>query len=105
RNTVGIERIWNAAASCCSASTSTLASTNAPLYSPATFSRIGPRVLQGPHHSAQKSISTGVCVDFCSTSASKLAAVASKTWGVGSGAWLVIRGFLLRSHQHGGGRS
>src|SRR3546814_2729015 len=33
----------------------------------------------GPHHSAQKSTSTGVCRDFCSTSASKVAVVASKT--------------------------
>src|SRR3546814_987412 len=35
----------------------------------------------GPHHSAQKSTSTGVCRDFCSTSASKVAVVASKTCG------------------------
>src|SRR5690606_4516837 len=101
RNTVGTDRIWNAAASCCSLSTSTLASSNAPLYSPASFSRIGPRVLQGPHHSAQKSISTGVVVDFWRTSDSKLAAVASKTW---AGGWLLIGGrFLFRCPKHGAG--
>ncbi|VXB51887.1 conserved hypothetical protein [Luteimonas sp. 9C] len=86
RNTVGTERIWNAAAICCSLSTSTLASTNAPLYSAASFSSTGPSDLHGPHHSAQKSIRTGVSSDFCRTSVSKVAVVASKTWGIAAGA-------------------
>src|SRR3546814_1738911 len=74
-------RSWNALAICGSASVSTLASSKAPLNSAASFSRIGPSALHGPHHSAQKSTSTGVCRDFCSTSASKVAVVASKTCG------------------------
>ncbi len=77
---MGTERIWNAAAICCSLSTSTLASTNAPLYSPASFSRIGPRVLHGPHQVAQKSTSTGTSSDLRRTSASKVSVVASNTW-------------------------
>src|SRR5690606_32739498 len=81
RNTVGTERIWNAAATCCCWSTSTLASTKAPPYSPASFSRIGPSDLHGPHQVAQKSTSTGVCSDFCRTSVSKFSVVTSTTWG------------------------
>ena len=81
RNTVGTERIWNAAAICCSLSTSTLASTKAPPYSPASFSSTGPSDLHGPHQVAQKSTSTGVCRDFCRTSVSKLSVVTSMTWG------------------------
>src|SRR5690606_27771469 len=83
-NTVGIERIWNAAAICGSFSVSTLASRKAPPYSAASFSRTGPRVRQGPHHSAQKSTSTGTSSDFCRTSASKVAVVASKPCAAGS---------------------
>jgi hypothetical protein len=41
------------------------------------FSRIGPSDLQGPHHGAQKSISTGVVMEAATTSASKLAMVTS----------------------------
>src|SRR5579875_3259500 len=40
---------------------------------------MGPSVLHGPHHVAQKSTSTGVCSDACSTSRSKLASPASNT--------------------------
>src|SRR6185437_178148 len=78
--TVGMLRTPNIPASCCSLSQSILASRNAPAYSPASFSRIGPSVLHGPHHVAQKSTSTGVCKDACSTSASKLASPASKMY-------------------------
>ena len=77
----GTERIWNAAASSCSLSTSTLARRKAPPYSPASFSSIGPSVLQGPHQVAQKSTSTGVSSDARMTSTSKVAAVASNTCG------------------------
>src|SRR5438477_11659535 len=44
-----------------------------PSYSLASSSTIGPIILQGPHHSAQKSTSTGV--SDLSTSCSKLASV------------------------------
>src|SRR5690348_17164505 len=75
-------RTPNMPASCCSLSQSILASVNAPPYSPASFSRIGPSVLHGPHQVAQKSTSTGVVSEACSTSVSKLAWPASKTCGV-----------------------
>src|SRR5687767_877240 len=47
----------------------TFATLSLPWYEAATSSRIGAIILQGPHHSAQKSTSTG-SLDF-STSASK----------------------------------
>src|SRR6201996_2150812 len=78
--TVGMERMPNIAASCWCLSTSTLPRRNAPLYSAASFSSIGPSVLQGPHHSAQKSIRMGVSSEACSTSVSKLSWPTSKTW-------------------------
>ena len=51
--------IWNAAASACACSTSTLATTIWPAQSRAIFSRRGASTRQGPHHSAQKSTTTG----------------------------------------------
>src|SRR5262245_49922076 len=51
----------------------TLPTFTLPSYSLASSSRIGAIILQGPHHSAQKSTSTGV-VDF-KTSSSKFATV------------------------------
>ena len=42
-------------------------------FSPAISSSTGATILQGPHHSAQKSTSTGL--SLCSTSATKLASV------------------------------
>ena len=44
-----------------------------PSYSSANSSRIGPIILHGPHHSAQKSTSTGV--EAFSTSAAKFSCV------------------------------
>ncbi len=41
-----------------------------------TFSRMGVSCLQGPHHGAQKSTSTGTLRDASSTSLAKVAAVA-----------------------------
>jgi hypothetical protein len=61
--TVGRLRTPNCCAIICCSSALTLASRNAPAYSAASFSRIGISVLQGPHQSAQKSISTGRCMD------------------------------------------
>ena len=54
---VGIEVIDAAAASCCSASVSTFANTMSVWVSDA-FSKTGPNMRHGPHHSAQKSTST-----------------------------------------------
>ncbi len=46
-----------------------------PLYSIAIFSRTGPSILHGPHHSAQKSARTGVVFDFSITSFSNVSSV------------------------------
>jgi hypothetical protein len=59
------------------ASTSTLASTQAPSSSMASFSSTGVSCLQGPHHSAQKSMTTGVESDRSSTSVWNVASVTS----------------------------
>src|SRR5262245_25213162 len=58
-------------------STSTLASTQAPLPSIASFSRTGESCLHGPHHSAQKSMTTGTDRDRSSTSVWNVASVTS----------------------------
>src|SRR5690348_107468 len=77
--TIGMLRTPNIPASCCSLSQSIFARRNPPAYSPASFSRIGPSVLHGPHQVAQKSTSTGVSSDACRTSVSKFASPASNT--------------------------
>ena len=41
----------------------------------ATFSKVGPSILQGPHHSAQKSTKTGIVFDFSITSFSNVLSV------------------------------
>src|ERR1700712_2622398 len=51
----------------------TLATVSLPAYSPAISSSAGPIALQGPHHSAQKSTSTGPVAG--STSVLKLASL------------------------------
>ena len=56
-------------------SVSIFATISLPSYSVAIFSRTGPSILQGPHHSAQKSARTGVVFDFCITSVSKVSSV------------------------------
>ena len=61
------------------ASTSTLASTQAPPASPASRSRTGDSCLHGPHHSAQKSTRTGTVMERWSTCTSKSASVTSRT--------------------------
>ena len=61
------------------ASTSTLASTHAPPPSAASFSSTGESCLHGSHHSAQKSMTTGVVSDRSSTSVWKVASVTSIT--------------------------
>ena len=57
--TVGNDFTPNCCASICCSSALTLANKKAPLYSVASFSSIGINCLQGSHHSAQKSTTTG----------------------------------------------
>src|SRR5207248_10732876 len=80
-NTVGMLWIWNACESRGFASLSTVASTQAPSASPASFSSSGDSCLQGPHHSAQKSMTTGTANDLSTTSAWKVASVTTVTGG------------------------
>src|SRR5215203_3152032 len=72
---------WNACDTCWLESTSTLARMTLPSVSPTTLSRIGPRVLHGPHHSAQRSTTTGISLDRSTTSAGKVASVTSIDMG------------------------
>ena len=58
--TLGMLRIPYRAEMCGKASVSSFASAHSSECSPASFSRTGPSILHGPHHSAQKSTSTGI---------------------------------------------
>src|SRR5579863_5570805 len=69
---------YSAARPCCS-SILTFPILTRPSYSSDNSSRIGPIALQGPHHSAQKSTSTGVR-DW-TTSAAKLSCVNTTIFG------------------------
>ena len=80
-NTAGIDRTPKSAASPGSRSVSTLARTNRPPYSAASRSSTGPSIRHGPHHSAQKSITTGTSDDRSITSRWKFSDVASMTHG------------------------
>src|SRR5207248_10754071 len=60
---------------------SSLASTTLPSRLPASRSRRGVSWRHGPHHSAQKSTTTGVVLERSRTSASKVASVTSMTMG------------------------
>ena len=77
--TIGMDCAWKAWASRGFASTSTLASTQAPLASLASFSSTGLSCLHGPHHSAHRSTITGVVRDRLTTSSLKVSSVTSKT--------------------------
>ena len=70
---VGMLWMRKAWPSCGSASVSIFTSLNRPLYSASICSSRGPSTLQGPHQGAQKSTSTGVCMDASMTSVSKVA--------------------------------
>src|SRR5437899_7243539 len=65
------ERLWFS-------STFTFATLTAPAFSRATSSNSGAIILQGPHHSAQKSTITGL--SCCVTSRSKLDSVRLIIW-------------------------
>src|ERR1700728_761356 len=56
-------------------SMSTFATVSLPANSPASSSRAGPIILQGPHHSAQKSTNTGPVLLASTTSVAKLLSV------------------------------
>src|SRR5438552_15696262 len=56
---VGMPRIWNLNETFGFSSTLSLPTVTLPAYSVASASTVGPSRLQGPHHSAQKSTSTG----------------------------------------------
>ena len=71
--------IWKARESEGLASVSSLASTTWPSRLAASRSRIGPSWRHGPHHSAQKSTTTGVVAERSSTSAWKVASLTSMT--------------------------
>ena len=77
--TAGIDCTLKAWAICGFASTSTLASSTAPPVSSTTFSMIGPSVLHGPHHSAQRSTTTGTVIDRSITAVANVASVTSVT--------------------------
>ena len=58
-------------------STLTLTSSTCPSVSATTCSRIGPRVLHGPHHGAHRSTTTGTSKDRLRTASSNVASVTS----------------------------
>ena len=74
---VGMLRMPNMLASCCSWSESILTSLKRPSYAVSSFSSTGPSDLQGPHQGAQKSTSTGTLIEAATTSASKFSRVTS----------------------------
>src|SRR4051794_24098983 len=77
--TAGMPWIWNACAMRGLASVSSLARTTWPSRSAAACSRIGPSARHGPHHSAQKSTTTGVVLDCSMTCCWKSCSVTSMT--------------------------
>ena len=77
--TAGMDRTPNWPATSGFWSILTLASRNLPPYSPASFSRIGLSIRQGPHQGAQKSTTTGTVEDRSITSRTKVSDVASMT--------------------------
>ncbi len=75
--TAGIDWTWKAAEIRGFSSTFTFASSTEPPVASITSSRMGPSVLQGPHHGAQRSTTTGTCSDRSSTDCSKSASFTS----------------------------
>src|ERR1700753_3910473 len=63
-------------------SMSTLATVSLPANSPASSSRAGPIILQGPHHSAQKSPNTGPALLASTTSKAKLSSVTATVFAL-----------------------
>ena len=77
--TAGMDRTPNWPATSGFRSMSTLASTNLPPYSCASFSRTGLSIRQGPHQGAQKSTTTGTVEDRSMISRTKVSDVTSMT--------------------------
>ncbi|OLT13943.1 hypothetical protein BJF78_20925 [Pseudonocardia sp. CNS-139] len=77
--TIGIDCTPKACAIRGFASTSTLASTQAPLPAAASRSSTGDSCLHGPHHVAHRSTTTGTCSERSSTSAWNVCSVTSMT--------------------------
>ena len=86
--TIGMLCTCSAALSWGLASTSTLASTQAPAASSASRSSTGLSCLQGPHHSAHRSMITGTVRERSSTSVSNVASVTSNTYSLCGAPWL-----------------
>ena len=86
--TIGMLCTCSAALSCGLASTSTLARTQAPAASVASRSSTGLSCLQGPHHSAHRSMTTGTVRERSSTSVSNVASVTSNTYSLLAAPWL-----------------
>src|ERR1700712_4745863 len=72
---VGIPRTANWLGDIGLSSISTLATVSLPANSPASSFKAGPIILHGPHHSAQKSTSTGPLLLASTTSVAKLLSV------------------------------
>src|SRR6201985_2084786 len=70
-------------------SISTFATGSLRATSPASSSSAGPIILQGPHHSAQKSTSTGPALLFSTTSVAKLLSVTATVFA------LMVKGPLV----------
>ena len=77
--TMGMLCTCSAALSCGLASTSTLARIHWPPASAASFSSTGESCLHGPHHSAHRSMITGVVRERSTTSVLKVSSVTSMT--------------------------
>ncbi len=75
--TAGIDCTWKEAETWGFSSTLTLASSTAPVVAATTRSRMGPRVLHGPHQGAHRSTTTGTVAERTRTSCSKVASVTS----------------------------
>src|SRR5271168_1905568 len=75
--TAGMDCTLKARATAGLSSTLTLASSTAPPVSATAFSIMGPRVLQGPHHGAQRSTITGTVALRSSTASWNVSSVTS----------------------------
>src|SRR5271167_1319428 len=74
-------------------SISTFATVTLPANSPASSSSAGPIILQGPHHSAQKSTRTGPDLLASTTSVAKLLSVTAMVFSLMEGClvqWLRV---------------
>src|SRR3954447_11926345 len=96
--TAGIDWIWKAREIDGLASVSSLARTTSPSRAAASCSRTGPSARHGPHHSAQKSTTTGTSLDRSTTSRSKSCSVTSMTMRA-----RVVSGRVAECTLHTGG--